>query len=685
MPVFNGTNGDDNLVGGPGADTLIGGLGSDTLNGAGGNDLLNPGDNDEGYDLIIGSAGNDTITYADSGDMDFHETTYTQLGVAGPINANLNGQTGSGTVVKPNGTDTFLNVGNAMDYGMGLHGTNGNDTVTAVSTGYIQINTGPGNDVLNLTAANGTIRLLANYFAESSGPTEAFEVDLAAGVISQDGYGGSDTLNITYDGGRIELRGTDFADTLRGDDNDNRFILEEGVGDIADGRGGYDVVRYDRNGVESVNVNLATGTATGTWDGNAFSHTLLNIEEVWGSRDGDDVLRDSDGRNRLEGRGGNDSLYGGNGRDTLDGGDGDDLLDASAGTPESQGDGDHTRPGLGTDTIIGSEDLWNSGEGTDLQYMNIEGTGGLTFNIDLNGSGTVTSVNGNVNDNFTFMNWFLGSADGDVFNGSDVDRFQGYAGRDGADTINGGDGFDRVHYDFEIEDLGGGTGINANFNTGQIVDTQGNIDVITGIESIRGSTANDIITASELTSRVDLRGEEGDDRITGGLANDELYGGEGRDTLIGGNGNDYIEGGSSEDDLRDVVFGGEGNDDIDGGYGNDELRGDAGNDTIAGGFGVDTVIGGAGNDVMTGSAFSDLVFGGDGDDFVNGGFGSDRINGGDGADRFFHIGVAGHGSDWIQDFDNAEGDVLLYGGNATINQFQVNVANTANAGDAERR
>jgi Ca2+-binding RTX toxin-like protein len=52
---------------------------------------------------------------------------------------------------------------------------------------------------------------------------------------------------------------------------------------------------------------------------------------------------------------------------------------------------------------------------------------------------------------------------------------------------------------------------------------------------------------------------------------------------------------------------------------------------------------------MTGSAFSDLIFGGDGDDFINRGFGPDRVNGGAGSDRFFHLCIADHGSDWIQD------------------------------------
>ncbi|MEQ9696149.1 hypothetical protein WNE31_18315, partial [Shimia sp. SDUM112013] len=75
-----------------------------------------------------------------------------------------------------------------------------------------------------------------------------------------------------------------------------------------------------------------------------------------------------------------------------------------------------------------------------------------------------------------------------------------------------------------------------------------------------------------------------------------------------------------------------------------------------------------------------MIFGGDGDDFVNGGFGHDLVNGGTGGDRFFHIGVLGHGSDWIQDYDAAEGDILQFGnGSATRSQFQVNFTHTTNA------
>jgi len=180
-----------------------------------------------------------------------------------------------------------------------------------------------------------------------------------------------------------------------------------------------------------------------------------------------------------------------------------------------------------------------------------------------------------------------------------------------------------------------------------------------------------------------LRGAEGNDQLFGLTGNDSIDGGDGADTLIGGDGNDTLIGGTGTEDLRDLIYGGAGDDSIIGGYGNDELRGDAGNDTIEGGFGADTLIGGAGNDTLAGSAFSDQIIGGDGDDWINGGFGFDRVNGGTGADRFYHLGVAGHGTDWIQDYSAADGDELMFGNVAAqASDFQINWATTAGAGEA---
>lgn len=187
-----------------------------------------------------------------------------------------------------------------------------------------------------------------------------------------------------------------------------------------------------------------------------------------------------------------------------------------------------------------------------------------------------------------------------------------------------------------------------------------------------GSPADDI-----------LRGGPGDDILRGGEGGDWLYGGDGADRLNGGGGDDFIFGGVTSADLRDVVYAGAGADSVDAGYGNDLVYGGEGDDSIAGGFGVDELIGQGGDDVITGSAWSDLIFGGTGNDFLNGGFGFDRVNGGPGADRFYHLGIADHGSDWLQDYDASQGDRLFWGGERTgAGNFQINFADTPEAGAA---
>ncbi|MDD9983887.1 MAG: hypothetical protein OXU81_21430, partial [Gammaproteobacteria bacterium] len=128
----------------------------------------------------------------------------------------------------------------------------------------------------------------------------------------------------TLNDGSFHLRGTEFSDTLRGTDHDDTFI---GLGgdDVIDGRGGFDEVRFNRSGVGAVVVDLLHGTATGTWDGAAFSYRLSNIERVRGSRN-DDRLRGSNGTNRLDGYGGDDILAGRGGENTFEGGDGRDTF-----------------------------------------------------------------------------------------------------------------------------------------------------------------------------------------------------------------------------------------------------------------------------------------------------------------------------------------------------------------------
>ena len=182
-----------------------------------------------------------------------------------------------------------------------------------------------------------------------------------------------------------------------------------------------------------------------------------------------------------------------------------------------------------------------------------------------------------------------------------------------------------------------------------------------------------------------LSGDTGDDRLVALAGDDTLEGGDGRDTLNGGAGDDRITGGATSDDLRDVVYAGAGADYADGGHGNDRIHGMDGNDTLLGGFGADVLVGQEGDDVLSGGPLSDEVSGGPGDDFLNGGFGFDRLKGGSGADKFFHVGLASHGRDWVKDYSATEGDVLVFGGDraATGDDFLIQLANTTWAGAAD--
>lgn len=230
----------------------------------------------------------------------------------------------------------------------------------------------------------------------------------------------------------------------------------------------------------------------------------------------------------------------------------------------------------------------------------------------------------------------------------------------------------------QIDDLNGNTG-EAGYWVFEVRGGGiGGSQPVSGL-ALTGTAGDDVLEGSELADI--LRGLKGNDILRGYGGADWLFGGDGQDTINGGDGDDIVFGGATEADLRDVVYGGNGNDVIDAGYGNDLVYGGAGNDSVIGGFGADELFGQDDDDTLSGGPLSDMLNGGNANDFLNGGFGHDRLNGGAGADRFYHQGIADHGSDWIQDYDWAAGDVLVWGGVTTsASQFQVNYADTAGAG-----
>jgi Ca2+-binding RTX toxin-like protein len=96
---------------------------------------------------------------------------------------------------------------------------------------------------------------------------------------------------------------------------------------------------------------------------------------------------------------------------------------------------------------------------------------------------------------------------------------------------------------------------------------------------------------------------------------------------------------------------------IHGTSGADGLRGTDGPDTIHGHVGDDQVRGLGGDDFVYGGQGADTLYGNDGADFLSGDRGADLLFGGRGRDSFA-FGV-GHGTDWIADFDFAEGDRVV--------------------------
>ncbi|GAB4291744.1 MAG: hypothetical protein Kow0058_10530 [Roseovarius sp.] len=322
-----GTTSDDVLNGLGGDDTLLGLDGSDELFGGSGNDSINPGENDGSGDGVEAGTGNDTIDFVDivQGWVGLNHFELSE-----PITVNIDGLANTGSIATASqGVDTLLDVANPLvsgwtTGGLSVRGTGGDDSFT-INTDFQQwgelVGLG-GNDSFTITG-NGLIRLGYHF---SNGAVTA---DLGAGTIQQDGF--TDTVT----GHAWEIRAGNGNDSLLGSAGDESFI-GQGGNDTIDGADGFDRVRYDRTGYSGVDVDLAAGTAQGSWNGGAFTDHLSNIEWVRGSAFADDIFGDIND-NKLEGRDGDDFIRGRGGDDTLLGDAGNDTLVADTGDDVATG------------------------------------------------------------------------------------------------------------------------------------------------------------------------------------------------------------------------------------------------------------------------------------------------------------------------------------------------------------
>ncbi|RSK34050.1 calcium-binding protein, partial [Rhodovulum iodosum] len=431
--------------------------------------------------------------------------------------------------------------------------------------------------------------------------------------------------------------------------------------------------------------------------------------------EGNDILNGTPEDDFIQGLEGNDQIDGGTGRDDLRGGDGDDTLDASEGDSTTEGFGDYIRPGFGNNTILGNSAIYGDGEGIDISYADLEGTGGITVTITSgNGSGTVTSGNpGLINDTFTYTHYFEGTPDSDTFTGgASTGNGELWAPLAGDDVINGGDGWDSLRYNNDAA-YGGEAGVVVDMIAGTATDGFGDTDTFSGIEDIRGTRFDDSITGSHVGVR--LRGEGGNDSLIGGDGDDRLEGGAGFDYIEPGAGDDTVDGG---DDLDQVSYSGAGGSvtvdlaagtasDGDGGTDtlisierarggeyDDELRGDDGDNQLIGRAGDDILDGRGGFDVarydrddtagatagitvdlaagtatdgfgdsdtlisiegVRGTEFDDDISGTDGDNYFRGHGGDDTLDGGEGDDYYTIDGIT---ENTVNIFDSGGFDTL---------------------------
>jgi Ca2+-binding RTX toxin-like protein len=348
-----------------------------------------------------------------------------------------------------------------------------------------------------------------------------------------DGTAGDDSLDGL--GGDDTLRGLQGDDLLIGGDGDDLLGGGSGADTLVAGAG-FDIL-YGGIGVDTASwADAASGVTVKMrrdGDGSAAGGSnaiFKTVENLTGSSF-DDILRGNLHDNVLDGGDGDDRLYGGGGADTFIG-------------------------GAGFDTIfVAFADLNDEG-----RYVSIErvSTG--------RGDGRLIGDEGD--------NWFAG-------------------GDDGADTLEGGAGDDKIDGGKGVSvDLasyqGADAGVSVDLRVSGYQDTGGaGFDKLIEIEGLLGSAHGDILV-----------GDEGGNRIEGGGGDDTIAGIGGLDILLGGDGDDQISGGGELD-------GGAGDDRLQGGQGGDRLSGGEGADTLTGGGGTDRLEGGAGADTFHYSALAD--------------------------------------------------------------------------------
>jgi Ca2+-binding RTX toxin-like protein len=417
-------------------------------------------------------------------------------------------------------------------------------------------------------------------------------------VSYQDNGGTTETVTSNLTGAVQPLGGTPPQNGGSGDDN----LDGDDGDDTVNGGGGNDTASGD-DGDDTVNGDDGDDTVNGG-----------SGDDTLGGGAGNDTINGNDGNDTSNGGGDDDTIDGGDGNDQIDGGDGDDIIDGGAGDDTIQG-------GAGDDTV-------NGGVGNDQ----IDGgTGNDTVN---GGDGNDVLAGGDDDDTLDG-----GSGDDTLSGGGGDDTLTGGSGND---QIDGGAGSDTLDYSAG-DGPNGVTVIFTSPGAGVAIDTYGNTDTFTGIETVIGTNKADT-----------MMGNNGNETLVGGDGDDVLTGGSGNDILNGGLGNDKLDGGLGDD----ILIAGGGADTLIGGGGTDTaiIAGDASLTTFTG---IENIAGSDAADTLRldGEAFSSLMS-------LNGGVGADTLLLGSGTFDFAKPGLAITGIE--QTTLTANNTVLVFDGSADV-------------------
>jgi Ca2+-binding RTX toxin-like protein len=560
-----GANAGDKLTGGSGSDVLKGGVGADTLNGGGGNDIADysgsaavtinlalttaqvsggdaSGDVLASIESVTGSSGNDSIRGT---------STANQLdGSDG--NDTLNGGGGADNLIGGNGIDTadyststagvtidlLKNSNNAGGDAKGdvliaienVTGSNFNDTFVADGNANT-LTGGKGVDTVVYLDSKAGVTIDLTGVSTGTGSFAAGDlligIENATGSAFDDNITGSDSSNLILGGagGDTITAGAGGNDTLKGDIDNDVFQLGANftATDQIDGGTGVTNPNVEENDVAILNGDYSAGvkfTAT----------TMVKVETIQLTAGNDYSLTLADATNAKTltvdagGLGAGDTLF----------------LSGAAETSNSL----TVISGGGADTLIG-------GKGID------------TIDYSASGSGVTVDLSNNANnkggdaagDQLTSFENVTGSNSADNLTGNGSANV--FDGGLGADTIDGGAGVDTVVYGTEDEDPPAATPVTVNLETNVNSGGKAAGDVLSNVENIVATTADDSITGNALSNKVTTF--NGEDTLGGGSGgNDTLLAAQDADTIIMGaflTADDRIDGGIGvTDENKDKDF-----------------------------------------------------------------------------------------------------------------------------------